>query len=484
LNVEKSGGYFMNPKNIYHISLMLIIFTLAACRPASITPLVENLPTAVVATSTQSPPINASAVRTCDYIPGESIPAQMPVEVLGASAPTPAPTPFSFTQAAVDASSTSAQLGVFQQIWDDIDQNYVYTDFNGKDWEAIGQKYQEIIKAGLEQEEYYLLMKQMLSELGDGVTKVDSPTEVAAQNDASTSISGFVGIGGIIYTFEEAGHLKVILIGIYSGSPAEKAGLKPHDALLMVDGGPVLDENNMPRSLGEEGTSVTLTVQTPNQPPRDVSMVRQKITSQVPVDACLVSGTRIGYIHWLDFDTLDLGYQVSEVLKRLGEAGPLQGLVIDTRGNTSGYYETILSVLSLFTKGTLGNFYSREGLESYTIQTPLDVSGSQTIPLVLLQDETSGTTSFIFNGLLQLNDRAQIVGMRNAGPMYDVVITDLSDHSRLYVPRKVFQPEGEPPGYFNVNGILPDYTVPARFDVYTEATDPLLAKAIEVIQGK
>lgn len=90
----------------------------------------------------------------------------------------------------------------------------------------------------------------------------------------------------------------------------------------------------------------------------------------------------------------------------------------------------------------------------------------------------------LFNGLLQMNGRARIVGSPVHSPLYTLIVMDLSDHSRLEVPSIVFQPRDKPVGYFNTQGINPDVIVPSRFDLYTEATDPLLARAIELLQAK
>ncbi len=74
-------------------------------------------------------------------------------------------------------------------------------------------------------------------------------------------------------------------------APRKKAGLKKHDALLKADGVPLVDEQqSVSRIRGQAGTSVTITVQTPGQQPRDITLVRQPVSGQLPVDFCLVQG--------------------------------------------------------------------------------------------------------------------------------------------------------------------------------------------------
>lgn len=362
----------------------------AAIQPTVIAPASANENTTSVATPTNgsasasTTAVGNSAVRICDYIPGKSVPAQMPAGLMANPAPTAAAAPFPFTNTPVDSLITSAQLAIYQQIWDAVNQNYVYSDFSGKDWQAIGQTYQDIINKGLKQEDFYQAMKQMLFDLDSGISIFLSPSEVSAQDNLSGGNSDAVGIVVVTMMYDVNGQKKVVIYAIRPGSPAEKAGLKKHDILLKVDGGPVLDDQGQARTLGKEGTSVTITVQTPGQSPRALTLLRQEVNTQVPVDICLVSGTRIGYIHWLNYQTSDMEVQVNESLQKFGASGALQGLIIDTRGVSDGEVENVLPVFSLFTQGNLANFVSPGKTEPFTIQTPQDVSGSQTIPLVLL----------------------------------------------------------------------------------------------------
>ena len=109
----------------------------------------------------------ANGVRACAYQPGVSIPAQMPPEVTNGPTPTPYPTLVPPTPSQVDADTTARQLQTYQDLWDTVNENYLYADFNGHDWNAIGQKYKALIQSGLRDDDFYLAMDEMIAELGD-----------------------------------------------------------------------------------------------------------------------------------------------------------------------------------------------------------------------------------------------------------------------------------------------------------------------------
>src|SRR5262245_49294523 len=108
-----------------------------------------------------------SGVRDCLYMPGVSVPAQMPPEVVNLSTPTPFPTPTLPAPTRVDASVTSRQLDVLSGLWNAVNDHYVYPDFRGHDWAAIGERYRALVEQGLTDDDFYAAMQAMIRELGD-----------------------------------------------------------------------------------------------------------------------------------------------------------------------------------------------------------------------------------------------------------------------------------------------------------------------------
>jgi carboxyl-terminal processing protease len=456
-------------KRFWFFSLSLLFF-LAACSAKGSSPMAA---------------LNSSGVRTCDYLPGQSRPAQIP---LGSPQPVVSlsPTPLTFTKTPPNPSTIAGQMLIFNQIVKDITEHYFSPEYNGVDWNSLQAKYKLLIQNGLNQANFPQAMQQMVSELGDGessyVSTVGQPTPTPAP------VSNFVGIGASFYTFTENGQDTYVLTWVYSGSPAGQAGLKNHDALLKVDGGRFLDENGAPRTRGPEGSSVTITVQTPGQAPRDVKVVRRAIDLTSVVDYCRMAGTAIGYIRWFDINNSDTVAQTVEALKQMSLSSPLQGLIIDLRqSNGSSNYDlnNLQSLVGLFTSGNLGSFIAPRGDSTPLVYTASqsDISGSQKLPLVVIQDLSSGSIPLI-TGVLQVNGRARIVGQTADGEVYNNFCNDYVDGSTLCIANEVFQPVGKTPDYWKKTGVVPDVLVNGRWDQYTEADDPYLAKAVSLLMQK
>jgi carboxyl-terminal processing protease len=424
-------------------------------------------------------------VRACDFVPGKSIPAQISPDRSQSTTQT-TPTPVTFSASTLDSTILAKQMDLYNRIDGDIIQYYVYAKADDANWQAIRQKYKELIQHGLSQADFYLAMKQMVSELGDGSSYFLSPNQQTGQNGVSTT-SNFVGIGAETYPFSEQDQTYGVLSWVFPGSPAEKSGLKNHDMLLKVDGGSILDGTGSPRTLGPSGSHVTVTIRKRDQQPKDVSIVRSPLNQNALVDDCLVTGTRIGYIRWHDISDPAVVDQTVDALNQLSGSSSLQGLVIDKRLNASSDVATLQSLLSLFIGGELGSFVSLRPDNAtpfpFTANPVTDVSGSLNLPLVVIQDQTTGDAP-LFGGLLQLTRRATIVGQPADGSAYLNYVDNFLDGSALYLANRIFQPRGKTPGYWDKTGVTPDVSVSGRWDQFSEVNDPYLAKAVELLMKK
>jgi carboxyl-terminal processing protease len=62
--------------------------------------------------------------------------------------------------------TTPEQVVFFDQIWTIVNDNYLYTDFNGLDWNAIRSEYIQKIEAGLSEDDFYQDMEELIDKLG------------------------------------------------------------------------------------------------------------------------------------------------------------------------------------------------------------------------------------------------------------------------------------------------------------------------------
>mgnify|MGYP001569249435 FL=1 len=371
------------------------------------------------------------------------------------------------------------QLEIFDQLAGAIEAHYVDPTFNGKDWPALVAARRAELGAGVETEEFYALAKELVKSLGDEHSKLETPNEVVAAQTELAGASRFVGVGVSLKPLPEKGRATVLLV--FPGSSAERGGLRPHDSVLAADGEPVIADGGLDRSLlqGFECSRVTLTVQSPGEPPRDVELLRHPVAGAMPVPARLlpaVDGVRIGYLYLPTFFDLPLVDAVRRVLRQWG---PLDGLILDNRMNGGGSSLVVGPMLSLFTHGTVGHFVSRAARRPLVVIAEA-IHNSQTVPLVVLVGE--GTVSFgeIFSGVLRDGGRAGVVGSTTKGNIETLHGYDLAGGSRLWIAQETFDPAVSHADW-EEEGIRPDVEASADWDTFTEESDPVVAAALALL---
>ena len=286
--------------------LFLILMALLSCKalqfaaPAAL----ETSPAApALGTPTLGTPNLGTPTRTPSLTP--AAPASSPTAPATPTQPPPTPSPTQTTPPTPAPTGSPFQQPVFEKIWSIVNEDYLYPDFNGLDWNAVYQEFQAKIAAGLSDEAFYAAMDEMIDRLGDEHSNYFSPEE-AQKIDAEYSGSyDYVGIG-VMTTFLEDDQ-QVSIISLFADSPAERAGLKIHDVLLEIDDQPLVDsEGPHPEHLrGPEGSSITLRVQTPGEAPRTMELQRAAIDSglRLPYEVLITpGGKRIGYVLLVTFN--------------------------------------------------------------------------------------------------------------------------------------------------------------------------------------
>jgi carboxyl-terminal processing protease len=373
----------------------------------------------------------------------------------------------------------SQQKEVFNKIVDTFQKVYVYPDFNGKDWNAITENYRAQINAGLTTEEFYIAMQTMINELGDEHSHIESPVQVSESEADLAGSNEFVGVG--VYVLPQVEKKKASIILVFPGSPAELSGLQAHDSILAVDGIPVVQDEQSFIFLarGPECSATVFTVQSPDEAPRDVMLVRQKIQSPLVIDARLVptsDGSRIGYIFLPTFFDRTIPEQVEQALK---DFGPLDGLILDNRLNSGGSSDVVEPILSFFASGKLGEFVSRTEARSLQIFGD-EIANSQEVPLVILVSEETVSFGEVFSGVLQDAGRAKIVGQTSLGNVEVLHGYELPYGSRLWVAEETFHSAFSNSNW-EATGIIPDLEAVADWDTFTFETDPAITAALTLL---
>lgn len=252
------------------------------------------------------------------------------------------------------------------------------------------------------------------------LSQVDPYTEYypADEQEDLTSISSgqYGGIGAYISTRNG----KVYISQPVWDSPARNAGLRHGDIILAINGEevtPGTPTDEVSRKLrGQAGSKISVRVQRPwvEDSIIDVEIVRSNIkVNAMPYYG--VDSTGMGYIRLTTFNNNSAG-AVKDALLAMKKDSDLKGLVLDLRGNGGGLLESAVQIVGLFVpKGTevLRTRGSGAGDEKIykTTREPIDTE----LPLVVMVNGSTASSSEIVAGALQDLDRAVIVGSRSYG---------------------------------------------------------------------
>nr|MCR4765868.1 S41 family peptidase [Bacteroidaceae bacterium] len=223
------------------------------------------------------------------------------------------------------------------------------------------------------------------------------------------------GIGSVITWNEEL--KRSVISEPYEGMPAAEVGLKVGDILMEFDGVDLKGKDNQQVSemlRGDAGTSFTLKVQRPGEKKLlSFDIVRKYIELPlIPYYAKMENG--IGYINLSTFSG-NPSKEFKRVFQELKAQG-INALVVDLRGNGGGLLDEAIEIANFFVpKGqtlvtTRGK--TKQASDTYkTLRDPLDLD----IPIAVLVNSGTASSSEILAGSLQDLDRAVIIGSRTYG---------------------------------------------------------------------
>jgi C-terminal peptidase prc len=374
------------------------------------------------------------------------------------------------------------QLSVFKDLWQTVKDNYLYKDFNGLDWDAIYDEYVEKIEAGLNNTDFYMAMDEVLFRLGDDHSFFLSPEMVASERDEYEGNLNYVGIGVLISAAPDL--KRAVVLVVFPDSPAEKAGLNSRDSILTVDGEPILADDGTLKNIlrGIEGSEVTITVETPGEVQRELTITRDAISSSIPIPSSVITtpgGKRIGYLFLTTLNDSTIDEAFAEKIRQMGLRGNLDGIIIDNRENGGGADTVLRPILGYFTSGVVGYFISREGERPLDLRDGEDIAGSQEIPLVVLVGNGTASYGEVFSGVLKDLGRAYLIGVTTGGNVETLWGYDFEDGSRAWIAHESFRPLNQPGEDWEQTGIVPDETVDANWMLYPIESDPAVLAALE-----
>jgi carboxyl-terminal processing protease len=223
---------------------------------------------------------------------------------------------------------------------------------------------------------------------------------------------------------------KIVVLAPFEGTPAYKAGIRPGDVILAVDGKSTanLDSVAVATMLkGPRGTHVTVTMGREGSPkPLVFDLIRDEV-NRPSVDIAFMIRPGIGYIHITQF----METTSRDVQDALNKFGPnVQGLLIDLRENPGGLLNEAVNTADKFLqKGQI--VVSQRG-RAFPDQVYRAPSGSSLkYPIVVLVNRDTASAAEIVSGALQDHDRALIVGETTFGKGLVQTVFPISENTGL-----------------------------------------------------
>lgn len=291
----------------------------------------------------------------------------------------------------------------------------------------------------------------MLSSL-DRYSSYLSPTKY---QEIRKQAHGEYGGVGLEITYEE-GALKIV--SPIEDTPAQKAGLLPGDLIVAIDGKPIYDMTSYEASQalrGEPDSAVTLSVRRSGIPGFEIRLVREPI-KVIPVKGRLYES--MGYIRITTFNDRTTEALKETIENLMAKAGPkCGGFVLDLRNNPGGLFEQAVSVCELFMNQ--GNIVSIRGRDS---KKDLSFSAQEHdvtkgLPLVVLINGGSASSSEIVAGALQDNKRAVVVGTKSFGKASVQTVVPMTNGGAIKLTTAYYYtPNGRS---IQKTGIIPDIKI-------------------------
>jgi carboxyl-terminal processing protease len=332
---------------------------------------------------------------------------------------------------AVDNLSQEEELQLFEEIYDTLSEYHV--DQPSKE---------QLIEGAIQ---------GMISALDDPYTVYLTEDEF---NRFINAVNGsFIGIGVYVEQAEKG----LLIQGIITGGPAEKAGVQSGDIITHVDGHSLEGfsiEEAISSILGEEGTGIQIVVARVTDDQKEsitYTMKREKVT--LPLTEVELLENNVGYLKLYRFGE-NAASAVKEGLQELENQG-METLIFDLRGNPGGFSFAAMEIGKLFVESGVV-FHAKDHTGESTAYS-ISEGKSFTKPMIVLVDETSASASELLAGFLQDSSDAQVIGQQTFGKGTVQRLIELDHGGALKVTiEEYFTPDKNK---VNGKGITPDIIV-------------------------
>lgn len=375
--------------------------------------------------------------------------------------------------------------GIFEQVWQTVNDDFYDPNFNGVSWTDIKARYEPLANQAQSQAEFAQIVNQMLDELNVSHTHFYIPEDPAyyqlagifltvipetRQRLESYLLDGkpqYSGIGIFTVQHADGRFVKAVL----DGSPAAAAGVLVGDRLISVDGQPFHPINSF-----SEKAEQPLTLLVQRSPEQQVELI---VTPQLFdgtvmfLDAMQASievierdGRQIGYAHLWSY----AGEQIHEALKAelsYGQLKDVDSFILDLRDGWGGPSPDYLNLYAPYNLGITADTRDRP---------PVTSNSAWSKPVVMLVNEGSRSGKEILAYGFRQYGIGPVVGTKTAGAVVGGTLRVMDDGSILYLAYADVQVDGV---RLEGVGVEPDIEVPFSLE-YAQGDDPQKERAIAV----
>lgn len=307
--------------------------------------------------------------------------------------------------------------------------------------------------------------------------------EAESENFSITLNGSYQGVGVQIVKNDTNGN--ILITTVFNNSPASKAGLKPGDEIISLDGKSVKDYT------ADEFSSK---IKSDKKSQFKLKILRDEKEKEVVIEKSLVTldsviseiyeknDKKIGYIY-IGIFANNTYYQFKDILDDL-EKEKIDSLIVDVRGNTGGHLTAVDSILDIFlTEKQKMYGFDQNGKISYTYGTG---EKNKNYEIVLLGDEISASASEVLIAGLRENLGSKFFGKKTYGKGTVQEMVDLSSGAKYKLTiKKWLTPKGN---WINdTEGIIPDKEIELDekyYETYLDEDDSQLNYAIEYLSEK
>lgn len=376
----------------------------------------------------------------------------------------PAPRVVTAAMPKAEAERATANLRVFDTVWDEVHRKYYDPTFNGLDWNELARTYGPRATAAADSRALYETINEMLGKLHDSHTAAIEPR---AANEERTGQRAIVGI-----TLRRVND-QWLIADVYPGGAAARAGVKPGWIAVRRDGVELGDRYNRP--IQKPGQVVRWEFLTPE----GKTVVLNLEVLPLPTERFDVHDLAGGLVY-IRFDGFDLTatHWLSKQLE-LHRTAP--GVVLDLRHNSGGLIASALFAVGEFFPEAVPVFITLDQKGERFRWASLQLGSAHYAGrLAVLTGPQTASAAEILSSVLQEKGRATIVGRRTAGALLAAIQANLPDKGMVQVSQlDVITMGGK---RLEDEGLAPDVEMPASTLAQLRADeDPELDTAIALL---